>query len=94
MFYIRSTYAQDISKFKEECKELFRKLQVIMKNISNNDRIMIIGDLNARIGDNEIPGIKQRFNESTWNENGELVDCARNELRNNTFFPHKMQVHV
>lgn len=53
-----------------------------------------MGDLNARVGNGAIAGIKQRFNEENINENGEaLINfCAMNELRiNNTFFDHKPQ---
>lgn len=54
----------------------------------------ILGDFSARIGDTVVPGIKQRFNESVTNENGELMvtSCSTDELRiNNTFFKNKMQ---
>lgn len=50
--------------------------------------------ISARIGNNVIPGVKNRFNEETYNESGEQVTqiCAINGLRiNNTYFPHKPQ---
>lgn len=56
--------------------------------------MILLGDLNTRIGVETIPGIKQRFNENVLNSNGELLIsiCAINELRiNNTFFDHKPQ---
>ncbi|XP_065172608.1 uncharacterized protein [Atheta coriaria] len=53
-----------------------------------------MGDMNARIGNTAIKGIKQRFNESDLNDRGEMLIefCAQNELRiNNTFYQHKLQ---
>ncbi|XP_045480919.1 uncharacterized protein LOC123685307 [Harmonia axyridis] len=59
-----------------------------------NEAMIVLGDCNARIGSEIIPGIKQRFNEEVINSNGELLInlCALSELRiNNTFFHHKAQ---
>lgn len=53
-----------------------------------------MGDLNARVENDAIMGVKQRFNEATINDNGkQLIDiCSRNEMRlNNTFFQRKEQ---
>jgi len=51
-----------------------------------------MGDMNARVGNMPIPGVKQRFNETEINDNGDLLInfCYMNSLRiNNTFFNHK-----
>lgn len=43
-----------------------------------------MGDLNARVGNYIIPGIKQRFNESVENDGELLVDlCSQNNLKIN-----------
>lgn len=89
-----STYAPDTSKPIQEAESFYHDLQETLDTISNEDKIILFGDLNARIGNDVIPGIKQKYNEVTCNENGHLlIDfCARNEMRiNNTFFPHKDQ---
>lgn len=94
VYNLISTYAPDISKPREESEHFYEKLQDTVNELGNKDRIIIFGDLNARIGNDEIANVKQRFNEPDKNENGELlIDfCARNELRiNNTYFPHKDQ---
>ena len=52
----------------------------------------MMGDMNARIGNMPVPGVKQRFNEGEINNNGDLLTnfCSMNSLRiNNTFFHHK-----
>lgn len=45
----------------------------------------MLGDLNARVGDEIIPGIKNRFNENDINDNGEILIqfCALNEFPSN-----------
>ena len=92
--HIISTYAPDIGKPIEDSQNFYQLLQETLDKMGNTDKVIILGDLNARIGQEIIPNIKQKFNEPVINENGELlIDfCASNELRiNNTFFPHKHQ---
>lgn len=92
--HIISIYAPDINKPKAEIDIFYQDLQTALDDIPKEDEIMILGDFNARIGDEVIPGIKNRFNEETINTNGELMLqlCTQNELRiNNTFYPHKPQ---
>ncbi|XP_055389945.1 uncharacterized protein LOC129618936 [Condylostylus longicornis] len=89
-----SAYAPDINKPIEEITEFYDKLQELMDTIPESDKLVIMGDFNARIGDEILNGVKNRFNESVINENGEkLIEfCSQNLLRlNNTFFPHKPQ---
>jgi hypothetical protein len=55
-------------------------------------QIITLDDLNSRVGNDVIPGIKQRFDKNEYNSNGELlVECCTNiNLRiNNTFSDHK-----
>ena len=92
--HLISTYALDISKPTAETENFYQQLQNVVDNINAKHKIIVLGDLNARIGNDVIPGIKQKNNEEIINENGEaLIDfCSRNELRiNNTYFPHKDQ---
>lgn len=56
--------------------------------------MILLGDFNARIGNEVVPGIIQKFTENTLNDNGELIinTCAFNRLRiNNVFYDHKPQ---
>jgi endonuclease/exonuclease/phosphatase family metal-dependent hydrolase len=92
--HLISIYAPDICKPREETEEFYNKLQDTIEHLPSSDKVIILGDFNARIGKHEIQGIKQRFNEDVLNENGvQLIDfCSRNEMRiNNTFYPHKEQ---
>lgn len=92
--HLVSVYAPDTSKPQEAKDEFYYILQHTIDQIPNSDEIIILGDLNARVGDNVIPGIKERFNEEPVNENGnQLIEfCLQNCLRiNNTFYDHKPQ---
>ena len=90
--HIFSVYAPDISKPKETREVFYDQLHNEIQTIPIDQNIIIMGDLNARVGNDIISGIKQRFNEDIKNDNGDLlIDlCSQNNLRiNNTFFPHK-----
>lgn len=92
--HLLSIYAPDISKPKEESEHFYELLQDTLDQTGGTDEVIILGDFNARIGNETLLNVKQKYNESIINENGELlIDfCARNELRiNNTYFPHKSQ---
>ena len=87
-----SLYAPDISKTKEQREELYKDLQNVIAQIPKDALLIMMGDMNARIGNIPVQGVKQRFNESEMSENGDLLTnfCSMNSLRiNNTFFKHK-----
>lgn len=91
---IMSVYAPDSSRKKEETDAFYEKVEAELGRIPSTEKVIILGDLNARVGNKVLPGIMNRFNEEHTNGNGEiLIDfCARYSLRiNNTFFPHKPQ---
>ncbi|XP_030754777.1 craniofacial development protein 2-like [Sitophilus oryzae] len=92
---IVSVYSPEDNKPKQERKSFYNQLQNTIQSLpSDQQKILILGDFNARIGNQIIPGIKQRFNENVLNDNGELmIDlCTFNKLRiNNTFYDHKEQ---
>lgn len=97
VLHVISVYAPDMNKPREERELFYEHLQQALDTIPRGDKLLILGDFNARIGNDFIPGIKQQYNENVRNENGTLmIDfCAQNELRiNNTFFPHKPQQKV
>ncbi|XP_056629521.1 craniofacial development protein 2-like [Diorhabda sublineata] len=78
--HIISIYAPDSSKTQTDIDIFYKTLQTVLDGIPNYDEIINLGDFNARIGDELIPDIKNRFNEETINE-----------TINNTFCPHKPQ---
>ena len=67
-------------------------MQTVVAQIPQDALLIMMGDMNARIGNMPVPGVKQRFNEGEINDNGDLLTkvCSMNSLRiNNTFFNHK-----
>lgn len=84
----------DAGKLKEDTTTFYEQLQQEIDKIFRSKMLLILGDLNTRIGNEVVSGVKQRFNEPTLNENGKapITFCAENELRvNNTYFNHKSQ---
>ena len=70
--YIFSVYAPEDCKPKTE-KDLFDEtLQDHLDRILASKSVLILGDLNARIGNYIAYGVKQRFNEDVTNENGTM----------------------
>ena len=64
----------------------------MVAQVPKNAFLVTLGDMNARIGSMPVPGVKQLFNESEMDENGDLLTkvSSMNSLRiNNTFFKHK-----
>ncbi|XP_030753808.1 uncharacterized protein LOC115880664 [Sitophilus oryzae] len=77
--HIISLYAPDINKPEEMSMDFYENLQSAIDKIPRHEKIILLGDLNARI---------------LKNRNGEILTefCGQNELRiNNTYFPHKKQ---
>ncbi|XP_030750157.1 uncharacterized protein LOC115877947 [Sitophilus oryzae] len=92
--HIISVYAPDINKPEEMSMDFYENLQSAIDKIPRHEKIILLGDLNARIGNQVVDGIKQKYNENITNRNGEILTefCGQNELRiNNTYFPHKEQ---
>ncbi|XP_015189704.1 PREDICTED: craniofacial development protein 2-like [Polistes dominula] len=92
--HIISVYAPEDNKPKQEKEIFFNELESIVKSIPPRKSILILGDFNARIGNEPIFGIMQRFNEHIINDNGKLTInlCSLTWLRiNNTYFNHKAQ---
>jgi len=63
-----------------------------LDKVNKNDYMMLIGDMNARVGNNRVANIVVTNGEATLNSNGrKLRDfCTFNNLKiMNTFFKHK-----
>lgn len=89
-----SVYSPDTSKSKEEIDNFYEQLQAEMDKIPGDQKTLILGDLNAKIRDAIVDGIKQKYDEPHTNSNGHMLIefCVQNEIRiNNTYFNHKPQ---
>ena len=83
----------------EECDRFYADLQDTLNNVSTNEMIIIMGDLNARVGRNQQRKTATTsvgsFTVDAENENGSrLIDFCElnNMIITNTFFNHK-EIH-
>ena len=87
-------YGPNEDAAKEEKDNFFNNLQTVVESNSSSQEILILGDLNARVGNNKQDsyGAIGKEGEDMQSPNGEiLIDfCIRNNLKiANTFFKHK-----
>jgi len=78
-------------------EELYETLQKILDKVNKNDYIILIGDMNARVGNNIVANIVGTNGEATLNSNGrKLIDfCTFNNLKvMNTFLSTKKFVNL
>lgn len=77
----------------EDNSELFyNKLQIIINKVNKSDMLLLLGDFNARIGNNEVRGHIGKHGETTCNNNGQRLRdfVIYNDLKvMNSFFKHK-----
>jgi len=81
--------AEGRDELNEECYET---LQTLLDKVNKNDYIMLIGDMNSRVGNNRVANIVGTNGEATLNSNGrKLIDfCTFNNLKiMNKFFKHE-----
>ncbi|PSN32284.1 Craniofacial development protein 2 [Blattella germanica] len=75
-----------------EIEEFYKDLQCELDKVNKTDYIIIIGDLNARIGKNPVLNVVGDNGEDVLNEKGrQLIDfAASNSFKiTNSFFRHK-----
>lgn len=79
-----STYHPEDCKLKIVREQFYESLQEPQK--WNSIMTIILGDLNARVANNEVQGIKQRFNKNIHNDNRDLfTKLCTNKRINNMF---------
>ena len=88
-----AAYAPDMGSTNENERDAFWELlNECLEGFSASERVMVMGDLNARVGDSEVEGIVGKYGVPRVNENGErLVEiCAEREfVIGNTWFKKK-----
>ena len=78
---------------REEMRKFWNDVNECLRSFNRGTRIVLIGDMNGRVGSNEIAEVVGKWGVDGINENGEhLVDmCAERGLfLANTFFQHKL----
>ena len=78
--------------------KFYEDIQDLLDLTSKKDVFYIIGDWNAKVGSQEVPGVTSKFGLGVQNEPGQrLIEfCQENALvRENTLFqPHKRQLYT
>ena len=82
------------TKAKEaEVEQVYDDLQDLLELLPKKDVLFIIGDWNAKVGGQEIPGLSGKFGLGVWNEAGQRLTefCQENVpvIANTLFQQHK-----
>ena len=91
---IIAVYAPTMTNSPETIAQFYQQLDSTLKTVPKEDKIMLLGDFNARVGqDDEIwNGVLGKFGTGRSNSNGELLlsICTEHQLViTNTCFKHK-----
>ena len=91
-------YAPASNAEEEEVEWFYEDLQDLLELTPQKDVHFIIGDWNAKIGSQEIPGVTDKFDLGVWNEAEQrLIEfCQENTLviANSLFPQHKRRLHM
>ena len=81
-----------------EVERFYEDLQDLLELIPKKDVHFIIGDWNAKVGNQDTPGVTGKFGLGIWNEAGQrLIEfCQENALviTNTLFQQHKRRLHM
>ena len=88
-------YAQTSNAEEAEAEWFYEDLQDLLELTPKKDVLFIIGDWNAKVGSQEIPGVTGKFGLGVQNETGQRLTefCQENTLiiANTLFQQHKRQ---
>ena len=90
-------YATTSNAEKTEIEWFYEDLQDLLELIPKKDALFIIGDLNAKLGSHETPGITGKFGLGVQNEAGQRLKefCQENVMDiANTFQQHKRRLYT
>ena len=90
-------YAQTSNAEEADVERFYEDLQDPLELIPKKDVLFIIGDWNAKVGSQELPGVTGKFGLGVQNEAGQSVTefCQENALViANTHFQQHMALHM
>ena len=90
-------YAPTSNAEETEVERFYEDLQDLIELTPQKDVLFIIGDWNAKVGSQEIPGVTDKFGLGIRNEAGQrLIEfCQENSLIiANTLFQHKRRIYT
>ena len=91
-------YAPTENASVDKKEEFYHQLQKVCDDVKKHDRLMVLGDFNARVGSDSAtwPGVVGKYGLQELSANGELLLdwCVKNELGvMGTWFQHK-NIHI
>ena len=91
-------YALTSNAEEADVEQFYEDLQDLLELTPQKDVLFIIGDWNAKVGSQEIPGVTDKLGLGVQNEGGQrLIEfCQENALvmANTLFQPHKRQLYT
>ena len=91
-------YAPTSNAEETEVEQFYEDLQDLLELTPKKDVLFIIGNLNAKVGSQGIPGVTGKFGLGVQNEAGQrLIEfCQENTLvvANTLFQQHKRRLHM
>ena len=91
-------YAPTSNAEEAKVERFYEDLQDLLELTSKRDVLFIIGDWNAKVGNQEIPGVTGKFDLGVQNEAGQrLIEfCQENALviANTLFLQHKRRLYT
>ena len=95
---VRQVYAPISNAEEAEVEQFYKDLQDLLELIPTKDVLFIIGDWNAKVGNQEIPGVTGKFGLGVQNEAQQrlTVFCQKNTLliANTLFQQHKRRLYT
>ena len=95
---VTQVYASTSNAEEAEVEQFYENLQDLLELTPIEDVLFIIGDWNAKVGSQEIPGVKGKFGLVVQNKAGQrLIEfCQENALviANTLFQQHKRQLYT
>ena len=95
---VLQVYAPTSNAEEAEVEWFYEDVQGLLELTLKKDILFIIGDWNAKVGSQEIPGVTGKFDHGVWNEAGQrLIEfCQENALvtANTLFQQHKRRIYT
>ena len=89
-------YAPTSNTEETEVEQFYEDLQDLFELKPKKDVLFIIGDWNAKVGSQEIPGVTGKFGLGVQNEAGQIEFCQEKALvmANTLFQKHKRKLYT
>ena len=95
-FTVIQVYAPITNAKEAEVEWLYEDIQKLLELTPPKDALFTIGDWNAKVGSQDIPGVTGKFGHGVWNEaEQKLIEfCQKNALviENTPFQQHKRRL--